>query len=119
MKFYLDENFPKAAHALLENLGHQTFDLRGTSREGANDSDIFGDAQLNQAIFLTTDRDFFHTIPHLYPTHFGIVVIALSQPNRANILEKLNWLLNHLSSSAYQDRAFQLRDKTWIAFPPL
>ena len=90
MKFFLDENFPKAAHPLLKNLGHEIFDLRGTSREGSADTKIFQEAQDCEAVFLTTDRDFFHTVPHLYPQHEGVVVIALRQPNRANILDKLS-----------------------------
>jgi predicted nuclease of predicted toxin-antitoxin system len=88
MKFSLDENFPKAAAGVLERLGHEVFDLRGTGREGSPDAEIFTDAQLQGAVFLTTDRDFFHTIPHLHAEHHGVVVIALRQPNRAAILEK-------------------------------
>jgi hypothetical protein len=33
MKFFLDENFPKAAVGMLEEMGHEVFDLRGTDRE--------------------------------------------------------------------------------------
>jgi len=36
-------------------------------------------------VFLTTDRDFFHTIPHIHDKHAGIIVIALRQPNRSTI----------------------------------
>jgi hypothetical protein len=64
MKFFLDENFPKAAVGLLEGIGHVVFDLRGSGREGLPDPDVFAEAQLSAAVFLTTDRDFFHTIPH-------------------------------------------------------
>ncbi len=63
MKFFLDENFPKAAVGLLEGIGHVVFDLRGSGREGLPDPDVFAEAQLSAAVFLTTDRDFFHTIP--------------------------------------------------------
>jgi predicted nuclease of predicted toxin-antitoxin system len=82
MKFFLDENFPKAAAGMLESLGHVVFDLRGTDREGSRDADVFAEAQRLEALFLTTDRDFFHTIPHLFPVHAGVIVIALRQPNR-------------------------------------
>jgi predicted nuclease of predicted toxin-antitoxin system len=119
MRFFLDENFPKAAHALLKALGHETFDFRGTPREGASDVEIFQEAQNLQAVFLTTDRDFFHTVPHLYPNHSGVVVIAMRQPNRTNILEKLTWILAHLQPAAYENRVIQLRDKTWVAVPSL
>lgn len=85
MKFFLDENFPKSATGMLEHLGHVVFDLG--CAEGSRDADIFDEAQKCGAIFLTTDRDFFHTIPHLFPHHEGVIVIALRQPNRAAILE--------------------------------
>jgi hypothetical protein len=35
MKFFLDENFPKAAKALLHKAGHEVVDVRGTDREGS------------------------------------------------------------------------------------
>ncbi|MCX8494902.1 MAG: DUF5615 family PIN-like protein [Akkermansiaceae bacterium] len=44
MKFFLDENFPKAAVGLLEGMGHEVFDLRGSGREGLPDPDIFAEA---------------------------------------------------------------------------
>jgi hypothetical protein len=37
MRFFLDENFPKGAIALLEWMGHEVLDLRGTDREGSAD----------------------------------------------------------------------------------
>jgi len=119
MKFFLDENFPKASAVVLGELGHELLDLRGTEFEGATDEFIFQLAQKENAIFLTTDRDFFHTIPHLYQQHAGVVVIALRQPNRARILDRLQWFLTHFGEKDFQNRVFQLRDATWMAYPPL
>jgi len=119
MRFLLDENFPKAAVGLLEESSHQAFDFRGTPDEGIEDPAVFSKAQSLGAILLTTDRDFFHTIPHLFETHAGVVVIALRQPNRHAILSRLEWLLAQVAESAFRDRCFQLRDSTWIATPPL
>jgi predicted nuclease of predicted toxin-antitoxin system len=65
MRFFLDENFPKAAHELLVRLGHEVVDIRGSADEGAEDGQIFEMAQRREAAFLTTDKDFFHTVPHL------------------------------------------------------
>lgn len=48
MTFFLDENFPKTAEALLASLGHEVLDIRGTDAEGAADTDIFGMAQEKQ-----------------------------------------------------------------------
>lgn len=119
MNFLLDENFPKAEHDVLQGLGHASFDLRGTAEEGMSDEGIFRRAQDLGAVFLTTDRDFFHTIPHLHPAHHGVVVIALRQPNRLRIIEKMNWIIGHLKPEDFRDRVFQLRDTTWLAYPPI
>jgi predicted nuclease of predicted toxin-antitoxin system len=104
---------------MLRQIGHEVTDLRGSGREGLGDSQIFDEAQQNESIFLTTDRDFFHTIPHLYENHHGVIVIALRQPNREAILQKLSWILGYIKASDFANRTIQLRDNTWIAIPPL
>jgi len=119
MRFFFDENFPKAARDLLEAKGHECFDPRGTDLEGVVDSVIVEKAREIGAIILTTDRDFFHTLEGLYPTHAGMVVIALKQPSRSAILHRLEWFLDYVSEDDMVGRAFQLRDKTWLARPPL
>jgi len=117
MNFFLDENFPKTAEALLTAHGHVVLDIRGTEDEGAEDPDVFGMAQDKQAVFLTTDRDFFHTVPHVWPRHNGIVVIALRQPNRQAILEKLSWFLDQFGTQSLAGKAFLLRDRTYALYP--
>ncbi len=119
MKFLLDENFPKAAHAFLRALGHTTTDLRGTPSEGSEDHEVFQIARNDGAILLTTDRDFFHTIPTSNPNHEGIIVIALKQPNRSAIIGRLEWILSHVPPEVFCGRVFQLRDHTWLAYPPI
>ncbi len=89
MNFFLDENFPKSAIVLLEKQGHKVFDIRSTKYKGCNDIFIFKLAQQSKAIFLTTDKDFLHTIPHLFNSYYGIIIIALRKPNRENIIGKL------------------------------
>ena len=119
MRFFLDENFPKAAAELLGKLDHETFDPRGTDLEGSDDSVLVEEAKRLNAVILTTDRDFFHTLRHQYPDHAGLVVIALRKPNRAAILERLEWVLRFVSQDDFAGRAFQLRDQKWVAIPPL
>ena len=119
MKFFFDENFPKAASALLVRFGHEWHDPRGTDLEGVDDSVLVEEAQRMGAVLLTTDRDFYHTLRHQHPEHAGVVVIALKQPNRSAILARLEWLLEMFDEEDFSGRAFQLRDKTWIAQPPL
>ena len=119
MKFFLDENFPKTAGTWLSELGYVVFDVRGSEKEGITDIELFSQAQELDAVMLTTDRDFFHTVPHMFEHHAGVMVIALRQPNRKNIMEKLEWALKHFKPSDFNNRVIQLRDKTWSAVPPL
>jgi predicted nuclease of predicted toxin-antitoxin system len=119
MRFFLDENFPKAAAALLHQEGHEVIDIRGTDREGSNDKALFLIAQNAAAVFLTTDKDFFHTIPHLHPRHAGVVVIALRQPDRSSILARLSWFLVHVAEEHIFNRVFLLLDSSYVVYPPL
>ncbi len=119
MRFLLDENFPKAARGQLEALGHEVLDFRGTEDEGIDDAAVFAKSQALGAVLLTTDRDFFHTVPHLFEEHHGVVVVALRQPNRKSILSRLEWILSSHRPEVFRNRVFQLRDRTWLAFPPI
>ncbi|HNR30992.1 MAG TPA: DUF5615 family PIN-like protein [Candidatus Hydrogenedentes bacterium] len=118
MKFFLDENFPKAAHEFLMSRRHEVIDIRGTPKEGSDDATLFEVAQAAGAVFLTTDRDFFHTVPHLYDCHCGVVVVALRQPGRKNILDKLDWFLRHYAGITLENKVFQLRDRACILLLP-
>ena len=111
MIFFLDENFPKSAGKYLLSIGHKIVDIRATSREGLSDIEIFEMAQNDKAIFLTTDRDFFHTIPHLFENHCGVIVIALRQPNRQSILDKLIWAVENLDLFNISNKIVLLRDR--------
>lgn len=119
MKFFLDENFPKSAIPLLEKQGHVIVDCRAEGLSGSDDAKLFEIAQNHEAVFLTTDRDFFNTVPHLFPNHFGIVVIALKQPNRTAIIQNLDLLMNKVEPEKYKGRAFQIRDGACNIYPPL
>jgi predicted nuclease of predicted toxin-antitoxin system len=111
VRFFFDENFPKAAAEVLERYSHEWIDPRGSELEGADDSILVEEAQRNSAVILTTDRDFFHTLRHQNPSHAGLIVIALKQPNRSAILDRLQWLLENIDEDQIPGRAFQLRDK--------
>lgn len=119
MTFLFDENFPKAARVLLEELGHEVLDFRTLGEEGAPDSKVIQMAISEEPVVLTTDRDFFHTVGRKHPSHFGVVVIALKQPTRASILGRLQWFLDHFTEPDIPGRSFQLRDRAWLAYPPL
>ncbi|MFO7890993.1 MAG: DUF5615 family PIN-like protein [bacterium] len=110
MNFFLDENFPKPATHILESRGHKVFDIRSSKHEGSDDLTIFKMAQVKKAIFLTTDKDFFHTIPYQFKKHYGIIVILLRQPNRRDIIDKLLFALNNLNLTNIESKIILLRD---------
>jgi predicted nuclease of predicted toxin-antitoxin system len=110
MRFLLDENFPKRAIPLLEAAGHECFDARGVVPEGSDDDLLFSVAQEHQAVFLTTDKDFFHTVPMRASGHCGAIIIALSQPNGTAILARLTDALAHVQERGIAGRALLLTD---------
>lgn len=110
MNFFLDENFPRKSIEILNGKGFQVFDIRGTEFEGEDDGNIFERAQKKEAVFLTTDRDFFHTIHFLYESHHGIIVVALSQPNGRKILQKLELALTYIEKFDIHSQCILLTD---------
>jgi predicted nuclease of predicted toxin-antitoxin system len=85
MKRHLDAFFPgrklsQKGLSFLNDKGHETLDVRGTPQSGIPDDLIFSIAQEKKAVFLTTDRDFFHTVPFLFEDHQGIIVGPRAKP---------------------------------------
>ncbi|MDB4265422.1 DUF5615 family PIN-like protein [bacterium] len=119
MNFLFDENFPKSARAYIESLGHTILDFLEEGDRGASDEVVMSMAIDRSAVVLTMDRDFFHTIGRQYEGHSGIVVVALRQPNRLAIIERLSWFFENIATELLKGRTFQLRDTTWIVYPPL
>jgi predicted nuclease of predicted toxin-antitoxin system len=95
VRFLLDENFPRSVATALLERGHEAVDLRSIGLLGASDTVVAEKAIEADAVILTTDRDFFHTFPNLYAEHSGVVVIALRQPSRGRITERLEWFLDN------------------------
>ena len=108
MTFLLDENFPKRAVPVLEAAGHSCLDIRGTDAEGSDDSTLFQLAQDHHAILLTTDKDFFHTVPMGVASHCGVIVIALRQPNGPAIVAELCNVLSHLQGNTLNSKVLLL-----------
>jgi hypothetical protein len=110
MNFLADQNFPRTCEPLLKGFGHDLCDLVYDPNIGLSDHWLFGEAQKLKAVFLTTDKDFFHTIPWLFSEHAGAIVVNLRQPNRAQILQKLEWALEFLKSHPIENHVLLLRD---------
>ncbi|HEX7570190.1 MAG TPA: DUF5615 family PIN-like protein [Verrucomicrobiae bacterium] len=89
MNFFLDENFPRPALVQLQSAGHTAVHALETFPPGTADDQLFAHAQQESAIFITTDKDFFHTIPLAFAQHQGAIVITLRRPNRDELLRRL------------------------------
>ena len=109
MRILLDENFPKSASDVIVAAGHEVILFGDVCDFGTDDEVVFDRAQELGAVILTSDRDFYHTVPLLHPEHRGIIVVALRQPNRNAILERLQWFFENFDC-AMENRVFILRD---------
>ena len=107
MKFFLDENFPRAALAFLESVGHTAAHALQHFPPGTADANLFAYAQAQQAVFVSTDKDFFHTIPLAFEQHCGAIVITLRKPNRADLLRRL-------AEALVQKGERKLRNTIWL-----
>lgn len=89
MKFFLDENFPRPAIAQLQNAGHAAVHALEIFPPGTDDDRLFAHARQENAVFVTTDKDFFHTVPLAFEQHCGAIVITLRRPNRNELQRRL------------------------------
>ena len=112
MKFLLDENFPRSSADFIESCGHVAIRFAEVCDSGDDDETVFSVAQRLGATILTSDRDFYHTMPLVHPTHAGIVVVALRQPNRAAINSRLKWFMENIKEPL-TNRVYVLRDFTY------
>ena len=113
MIFFLDENFPKTVASRSTLAKHEIIDIRESGKPGLDDLTIFKLAQEHRAIFLTTDLDFFHTIPFQFPQHYGVIIVALNQPNRERILEKIDWCLDNMDLTDIENKVILLKDNSY------
>ncbi len=97
MRFHFDENFPVLAAEKLRSEGHEVLRAIDLHPAGTADRALFEDAQRREAIFVTTDKDFFHTVPFFFSTRSAAVVaITLARANSANLLARLEALVGSI-----------------------
>ncbi len=86
MKILADENIPKMSVQALRQLGHDVLDIRGTADQGMSDEALWELAQQEERLMITTDVGF---TQYRFEQHYGILIIALKQPNRDKIHERI------------------------------
>jgi predicted nuclease of predicted toxin-antitoxin system len=112
MRFFLDENFPAAAFKFLKTLGHEVVCALDHYPPGTDDVTLFDQAQRQKAIFLTTDKDFFHTVPWLHPHRTSpVIAITLDQPNRQRILNRLQAVIASADLASDPEAVYLVTDK--------
>jgi predicted nuclease of predicted toxin-antitoxin system len=110
MKFFLDENFPRPALTFLESVKHSASHALQYFPPGTPDTKLFAHAQEQNAVFITTDKDFFHTIPLAFQHHKGAIVITLRKPNRADLIRRLADALTLLGERDLQNTVWLVTD---------
>jgi predicted nuclease of predicted toxin-antitoxin system len=110
MKFFLDENFPRPASAQLQSAGHTAVHTLEIFPPGTPDDQLFAHAQRESAVFITTDKDFFHTIPLAFAQHHGAIVVTLRRPNRDELLRRLADALTALGERKLENSVWLVTD---------
>lgn len=110
MKFFLDENFPRPAIGQLVSVGHSAVHALEVFSPGTEDETLFVHAQEKEAVFITTDKDFFHTVPLAFENHHGVIVITLRRPNRLGLLKRLSDALNTLGKRTLENSVWLVTD---------
>ena len=110
MKFFLDENFPRVAVAQLQTGGHSAVHALELFAPAAADDTLFAHAQQESAVFITTDKDFFHTVPLTFAYHHGAMVITLRRPNRAELLRRLSDAVSALGERTLVNTVWLITD---------
>src|ERR1700730_10921816 len=99
----VDEDLPESLCQLLRDRGHSAVGIREGGLQGSSDRRVFDYAQALSAIILTEDLDFADTLTFPLGTHFGIVVLRISDQvlysTRMNrVLEVIDSGLGNVSS---------------------
>jgi predicted nuclease of predicted toxin-antitoxin system len=110
MKFLLDENFPRPAIAQLQQAGHTATHALELFPPGTADDRLFARAQQERAVFVSTDKDFFHTVPLAFAQHNGAIVVALRRPNRTDLLRRLTEALTALGDRSLDNTVWLVTD---------
>jgi predicted nuclease of predicted toxin-antitoxin system len=110
MRFFLDENFPRPALTLLQEKGHIATHALEVFSPGTDDDTLFAHAQQEGAVFVSTDKDFFHTVPLAFEHHHGSLVVNLRRPNRTALLGRLSDGLKELEGRSLADSIWLITD---------
>ena len=115
MKIFIDEHIPLMTVQALRILGHDVRDIRGTPAQGMQDDALWGMAQRDERLLITTDKGFtqYRAVPH-----HGVLIIRLRRPNRDRIPQRIMQALQQFSAEEWPGLLVVMRDvaqSTWRA----
>ena len=93
----------------LRALGHDVKDIRGTSKRGVSDSDLWQIALIEERLFITTDKGF---TAYRTSSHHGILVVRLRQPNRHKINNSVMLAMQRFKETEWVNLLVVMRDMT-------
>ena len=111
MKILVDENVPKMTVLELKHRGHDVLDLRGTSKEGLLDSEVWEIARKESRLLITTDKGLGQ---HRQSEHPVVLMIRLRQPNRRRIHKRIIQAIDRFPEADWAGKIVVMRDKTLI-----
>ena len=89
MKIVIDEDLPRSVRKTLQSLGYEVLDVRDHGLRGKSDEDVFRFAQSQKAVLCTADLGFSNILHFPLGTHFGIVLIRVSNEMRSLAINTL------------------------------
>jgi predicted nuclease of predicted toxin-antitoxin system len=100
--------------AELRTLGHDVSDLRGTANQGVSDEVLWGLAQSEKRLLITTDKGF---TQHRDEPHAGILVVRLRQPNAQKIHDRVMQALVQFGEDKWAGLVVVMRDVAQSVWP--
>jgi predicted nuclease of predicted toxin-antitoxin system len=109
MKILVDENIPRMTVNSLREMGHDVWDVRGTSGQGLSDAALWDIAVREGRLLITTDKGFteYRTV-----SHNGILIVRLRQPNRLKIHQSVMRALDQFAETEWRGLLVVMRDAT-------
>ena len=116
MKILANENFPSDAVTALRASGHDVVWVR-ESKPGASDNDILEQAQLEERLLLTFDKDFGELAFRMrLPALQGVILFRISAPSSAHVAKKA---VDVLSTRSDWQGCFSVVEDSRIRMTPL
>lgn len=107
MKILVDENIPLMTVQALRESGHDVLDIRGSADEGSADWSLWGIAQQQKRLLISTDKGF---ASHRDEFHWGMLIVRLRQPNREKIHRRVMRATNQFSADQWRGLLVTMRD---------